>query len=557
MATMIDIAKASRGRATARAPVAAAMSVRYGTALGSCEAGEALSVLLDGSEDPVTLLADSPVTEGERVRVVFQGGSYAVVALSTLTGRVAAAAASGDAAKEAADEAKAAADAARTKADELSGQLDDVTVTVSGLDGKIGELSTKVEGTASDASAALTAATEAKQTAASIETTASTALTAASSALTQSTEAKQTAESVKSTAQSAYEDAQTALKQASSAEQTANGIKTTVEESYVSKEDGDVLYASKTTFEQTAEGFTARIDAVSSTAGTAKEAADTAAGMANDALSAANDAAGAASAATDASDSATAAANDASVVAAAAAKTAGNAAKTATNYLAFSTEGLVVGDMTAETLGSNTRIRVDGIDLRDGTDVAASFEKNAVVLGANSENTHIWMGANENPSYKRARGFVDIYTDGDSLFLMADGPVQIMPFLSGTDVAGLIVGTSAVRVVGPLACAGKAVLDASQTRSFADGTVKCYKHAGLCSLSVNNYKATAALAGSKAVGTLPAGWRPPDTFKAALYAHDTAVGMVYVLSDGTVNAYAEGMVAGTLLSGNLVWPAVA
>lgn len=44
---------------------------------------------------------------------------------------------------------------------------------------------------------------------------------------------------------------------------------------------------------------------------------------------------------------------------------AGNAAKTATNYLNFSSSGLVVGDMTASTLGKNVLIDSDSVDIRN------------------------------------------------------------------------------------------------------------------------------------------------------------------------------------------------
>lgn len=133
---------------------------------------------------------------------------------------------------------------------------------------------------------------------------------------------------------------------------------------------------------------------------------------------------------------------------------AAESAKTATNYIGFSANGLIVGDMTADTLGSNTRIRSDGIDLRDGEEAVSSFEKNAVVLGSNSRDTHIWMGANDNPSVQGARGFADIYTDGNSLFLLADGPVQILPYLAGSDMGLAImpndvyigIGTKRIRI---------------------------------------------------------------------------------------------------------------
>ena len=52
------------------------------------------------------------------------------------------------------------------------------------------------------------------------------------------------------------------------------------------------------------------------------------------------------------------------------------AGKTATNYMNFSTDGLVVGDMTASTLGKNVLIDSDSVDIRNGSTVLASYGEN-------------------------------------------------------------------------------------------------------------------------------------------------------------------------------------
>ena len=76
-----------------------------------------------------------------------------------------------------------------------------------------------------------------------------------------------------------------------------------------------------------------------------------------------------------------------------AAKTAYNkaldAAKTATNYMKFENNtGLIVGNMTGNTLGKNVLIDSDSVDIRDGTTVAASFSANSINLGrADSSST--------------------------------------------------------------------------------------------------------------------------------------------------------------------------
>lgn len=59
---------------------------------------------------------------------------------------------------------------------------------------------------------------------------------------------------------------------------------------------------------------------------------------------------------------------------------ANESAKTATNYLNFSSTGLVVGDMTASTLGNNVLIDSDSVDIRNGTTTLASFGASKVTL---------------------------------------------------------------------------------------------------------------------------------------------------------------------------------
>ena len=72
-------------------------------------------------------------------------------------------------------------------------------------------------------------------------------------------------------------------------------------------------------------------------------------------------------------------------------KKADDAAKTATNYLGFDSNGLVVGDRTASTLGKNVLIDSDGVDIRDGSTVLASFEKDTIELGNNSKEAVVSM----------------------------------------------------------------------------------------------------------------------------------------------------------------------
>ena len=65
-----------------------------------------------------------------------------------------------------------------------------------------------------------------------------------------------------------------------------------------------------------------------------------------------------------------------------------DAAKTATNYMEFTEgTGLVVGDMTSDTLGKNSLIDSDGMAIRDGTTEIARFGANKIELGKNNDSS--------------------------------------------------------------------------------------------------------------------------------------------------------------------------
>lgn len=68
-----------------------------------------------------------------------------------------------------------------------------------------------------------------------------------------------------------------------------------------------------------------------------------------------------------------------------------NAAKTATDYLQFSDAGLIIGDMTANTLGRNVLIDSDSVDIRNGSTVLASYGDNYIYLAKDSISATIDM----------------------------------------------------------------------------------------------------------------------------------------------------------------------
>jgi hypothetical protein len=206
---------------------------------------------------------------------------------------------------------------------------------------------------------------------------------------------------------------------------TSENITSTVASTYVTIDDAANTYVTSSTFEQTANGFTASIK-------TAQDTADLAQTTANSATTTASSAATTASAAQTTANSKrrvftstptppydvgdlwsqgtsgelmvckTAKSSGSytasnwqkaskytdDTTATAAATAASNAAKTATNYLSFSTAGLVVGDQTGSTLGGNVLIDSDSVDIRNGTEVLSSFDATGVVFSDHSYIKH-------------------------------------------------------------------------------------------------------------------------------------------------------------------------
>ena len=145
-----------------------------------------------------------------------------------------------------------------------------------------------------------------------------------------------------------------------------------VEEAQKAVADAESLAAAA---QSTANSAASAASAAQSTANTANTAASNAQSTANTANSTANTAkANAATAQTTANTARTEAAN---------------AAKTATNYLNFSTLGLVIGDVTASTLGNNVLIDSTSVNIRKGSTVLASFGADLIELGKNNKTAEI------------------------------------------------------------------------------------------------------------------------------------------------------------------------
>ena len=110
---------------------------------------------------------------------------------------------------------------------------------------------------------------------------------------------------------------------------------------------------------------------------------------ANAAKSAADNASQTASSAKSAADKANTAASHAQSTADTARKEASNAAKTATNYMKFDNSGLTVGDLTKNTLGRNVNIDSSSVNIRNGSNVLASFAESLIEIGKNTNTATI------------------------------------------------------------------------------------------------------------------------------------------------------------------------
>lgn len=141
------------------------------------------------------------------------------------------------------------------------------------------------------------------------------------------------------------------------------------------------------------------------------------------------------------------------------------AAKTATNYMKFQNNGLVIGNMTAGTLGKNVLIDNDSVDIRNGDTVLASYGDDVIYLGKNGTGSIIDLCAgNATISADTDNGYsvgIKMYSTGsinlDSTGLYLNGKVitaQTQGFLinaTSMTISGLgLTVKSATEVTGTL-----------------------------------------------------------------------------------------------------------
>lgn len=148
-------------------------------------------------------------------------------------------------------------------------------------------------------------------------------------------------------------------------------------------------------------------------------------------------------------------------------KKANEAAKTATNYMNFDDNGLVIGDMTAGTLGKNVLIDNDSIDIRNGDTVLASYGDNIIYLGKNGTGSTIDLcSGNATISADTDNGYstgIKIYSTGsinlDSMGLYLNNrviTVKTQGFL--IDTTSMTISGQGLTVKSPTTITGTLVL---------------------------------------------------------------------------------------------------
>lgn len=366
-----------------------------------------------------------------------------------------------DQAAQSAQQAASDASAASQKADQLAQKVDDVEVEVSGFDGRLDELSTSVSGAVSDAGEALSMATEAKQTAEGISSTANRAYENAEEALTQSSTAVQTAQQVQTTVQQDYlkktdaastyatkssltqtadairaeveqdfEDASTTYATKTEVEQTAEGITQTVAETYLSKTDAGTTYASKTELTQTADGLQVSITEAAGAASTAQTTAESAQSAAGAAQSAADSAQSMAQSAASNADTAKTLATSAQ-----------QGVNTVQTYFDFDADGLHVGKRATSAAGdtyetAETLMGSDGafmILAPDGT-LLAKFGADEVDVGVNSSGAIVtFCGGKGVLKYLNSRLQLGTQSDSIAIFTEDSGDGESINVYVGDD----------------------------------------------------------------------------------------------------------------------------
>lgn len=153
---------------------------------------------------------------------------------------------------------------------------------------------------------------------------------------------------------------------------------------------------------------------------------------------------------------------------------ASDAAKVATNFIGYGDDGLVVGDLTGNSVGTNTNIRADGVRIRQGAVDVAKFSMNEVDLGIASNEAHVYLCG------RVASVQANIYGNGeraatlygtDGVELRISGATEVNPYLYLRKLAanGFTFGVQSDRVyLAPADSGSGGTNDVQYNRTMAD-----------------------------------------------------------------------------------------
>lgn len=278
-------------------------------------------------------------------------------------------------AKQAADQAKLDADNAAKAASDADLKAQQAQQNLVEAEKNLAAVSSKVDATKEEVDAAQAAVTEAKTAAEKAKTDAIAAQNTANTAKANADKAQLDATNAQKAADTAQAEATAAKKAADKAQADVDAleIRTTAAETKITQNSEAIkLAATKTEVTQTLAGYYTKTEADAAIKVSADNIESTVSKMyaTKDGVTQQIG-----TAITQSEKDLTVKINDAK--------------KTATNYLNFSGGGLIVGDMTKTTLGNNVLIDSDSIDIRNGTNIFASFGANLIELGKNSPDATI------------------------------------------------------------------------------------------------------------------------------------------------------------------------
>ena len=590
MPTMIDLAKRLKSQGAGRAAASGGASgVRYGTV--QSVSGSAATVRLDGSDEAVTLTTDATVSDGERVRVVSQGGSYAVVALKGV----------------ASDAKKALADAgdAVVKATEVESELGSYKVSVSetyATQDSLAALASTVTQTASDltaeftamvgdvsganmmrGSAAWSALTGGKWEDGAVRVTGSATVTSCSEAapagaagcavtlVTPKTDGTQGG-----FCQDAYPSVEAGQAYTVSCWVKASkaGAVFKVHPMWWSGINSgyskDVTLGAAGTWQRVTHTFTPTAGATGVSIGyfmgvtacdywvagckverggvaTAWDAGvqdtSTLIRQSGDGVEVARKSGGAYTGTRAVLDSDSLDFKDAS-----GATVASFGASRAT-VGPTSGQHVFIEDNNFSIVDSDvTQLMIYG-----GTNGTTLMSKNPIVLIRTTDSSSSSVGLGPTDSTGKT-GYASFHVSGatgtGTVWVSSEGKFQLLQSGNGSNTNPLTVTPTKI------SC-GKLMASEAGMTTLASGTAYAYRHLGVVYLYLNAHSFSSALSGTTAtVGTLPAGWRPPAMVKGGLYAGSQLyAAQVSVDASGVVKVYSSSLPKGQQVSGYVIYPA--